>query len=299
MESGAILLASVLLLVSAVLPAEGHVAPPAPGGAAPPAAPAAGAVPAPSIELSERIGSRIPLDAAFRDESGRSVRLSELVTGPTIVLPVYYGCPNVCSFLQMGLARVLPALRLHPGTDYRVLSISIDDTDGPAAAARAKGTYLQAMNAPFPQEGWRFLTGDNASIRKVTDAAGYPFERQGNDFLHPVASFVVTRDGTIVRYLYGTDFLAKDLALAFLEAREGRTGRSIRKVVQYCFSFDPKGKTYVFNLLRVSATAILATAGAFLAFLLLGGKRRGKGRGTPGAGAPPASTPPGVTGAAP
>ena len=99
-----------------------------------------------------------------------------------------------------------------------------------------------------------------------------------------------------VRYLYGTEFLPKDLALSLLEAREGRTGRSIRKVVQYCFSFDPKGKTYVFNLLRVSATVILSTAGAFLAFLLLTGKRRGKGRGTAKTGAPPSPPSPGGTG---
>ena len=38
---------------------------------------------------------------------------------------------------------------------------------------------------------------------------------------------------------------------------------TIRKVVGYCFSFDPSGKNYVFNLLRVSATVVFMTAGGF------------------------------------
>jgi protein SCO1/2 len=66
-----------------------------------------------------------------------------------------------------------------------------------------------------------------------------------------------------------------------LEAREGRAGASIRKVMEFCFSFDPAGKTYVFNLMRVSATVIILCAGGLLAFLLLGGNKRKKS-GAPG-----------------
>jgi protein SCO1/2 len=195
---------------------------------------------------------------------------------PTIILPVYYSCTNVCNFLQSGLARVLPSIKPLPGREYRVISISFDETETPELAARYKKTYLTSMNVPFPEDGWRFLTGDNASIRRLTDAAGFRFQRKGRDFIHPVASFVVARDGTIVRYLYGTNFLPKDLSLALLEAREGTVGTAIRTVVGYCFSFDPAGKTYVFNLLRVSATVVFLSAAGLLAFLFLGGKKRGR-----------------------
>ena len=228
------------------------------------------------VGLDERLGAKVPLDLTFRDEMGKAVRLGDLVTGPTIILPVYYSCTNVCNYLQSGLARVLPALKGVPGTEYRVVSVSFDETETAAQASRAKRMYLTSMNAPFPEDGWRFLTGETGSIDRLTRAAGFRFQRQGRDFIHPVASFVVARDGTIVRYLYGTTFLSKDLTLALLEARDGRVGTTIRKVVGYCFSFDPAGKTYVFNLLRVTATVILTSAGAFLAFLLLTGKKRPK-----------------------
>jgi len=226
------------------------------------------------VGVNERLGARIPLDSIFRDEEGKMVRLDELITGPTIILPVYNRCPNVCPFVQRSVARALPALKRKPGEEYRVLSISFDETETPEMAAHYKRIYLNSMNAPFPADGWRFLTGDVQNIRRLTDAAGYRFKRQGKEFIHPVASFVVTGDGTIVRYLYGINYLPKDIALALLEAQSGTVGAGIRTVVSYCFSFDPADKTYVFNLLRVSATVVLLTAGGFLIYLFAGRRRR-------------------------
>ncbi len=232
------------------------------------------------VGLDERLGSRIPLDLAFRDETGKSVRLRDLVTGPTIIAPVYYGCPNVCSILQWGLAKALPEVRRRPGEEYRVLSVSFDESETPGIAARSRQTYYSALGDSFPAGAWTFLTGDPQSIRALLDAAGYRFRREGKDFLHPVAIFVVSRDGEIVRYLHGTRFLPMDLTLALVEADEGRIGPTIRRMAQFCFSYDPQSRRYVFNLLRVSATVILATAVSFLAFLILRGRRKPLERGT-------------------
>ena len=224
--------------------------------------------------VDEHIGAKLPLDLLFRDERGGAVRLGDLVKGPTIILPVYYGCTNVCYSLQWGLARVLPQLKSKPLEGYRVISVSFDERETPVQAARFKKIYLTAMQTPFPEEGWRFLTGDYATIHRLTDAAGFHFQRRGNDFVHPVTSLVVSGDGVITRYLYGTTFLAKDLTLALVEAREGKTSISVRRLMEYCFTFDPVRKTYVFNMLRVSAAVVLLCCGGFVAFLLLGGKGR-------------------------
>lgn len=226
------------------------------------------------VGLEEQLGGRIPLDLSFRDESGRVVRLGDLIQGPTIIAPVYYRCSNVCNFLQGGLARALPQIKFKAGRDYRILSISFDETETPEQARKSRDIHLDALGESFPPGSWQFLTGDPAAIHGFTGAAGYSFKRQGVDFLHPVAIFVVAKDGTIVRYLHGTRFLPMDLSLALLEAEEGRVGTTIRKLVTYCFSYDPEGKRYVFNLLRVSGTAIFLCAGAFMAFLIFGGKKK-------------------------
>lgn len=230
--------------------------------------------PSGEVGLDERLGAKIDSDAVFRDESGKQVRLGDLISGPTIILPVYYTCTNVCNYMQGGLARIVTSLKSKPGTDYRIISISFDPSETPEQAARTRKMYRTAINAPFPEDGWRFLTGDQNNIRRFTDSIGYRYKQQGRDFIHPVASLIVSGDGTVVRYLYGTSFLAKDLSLALLEARDGKVGTTVRKVVDFCFTFDPEGKTYVFNILRVSATVVIVCAGAFLLFLILTGKKR-------------------------
>ena len=227
-----------------------------------------------TVGVNEHLGSRIPLDITFRDEGGKPVRLAELISGPTLILPVYFSCTNVCYNLQWGLAQVLPKIKSKPGEEYRVISISFDEHDSPQLAAKFKRVYLRSMHAPFPDGGWRFLTGDVENIQRLTKAVGYSFQRRGRDFLHPVASLIVARDGTIVRYLYGATFLSKDLALALIEARDGTSGTTIRKMMEYCFTFDPGQKTYVFNLLRVSATVVILCTGGFLVFLILAGRKR-------------------------
>jgi len=225
------------------------------------------------VGLDEHLGARIPLDLSFSDETGRTVTLRDLITVPTIIAPVYYKCPNVCSFLQGGLARALPEVKLEPVKDFRVLSVSFDETETPETAHRSQAIYMDAMHQRFPAAAWSFLTGDSESIHRLLDAAGYHFQRQGEDFLHPVAMFVVTRDGEIVRYLHGTSVLPMDLTLALVEASEGRIGPTIRRVAQFCFSYDAENRRYVFNLFRVSATVILLTTGAFLAFLIFRGRK--------------------------
>ena len=225
------------------------------------------------VGLDEKLGEYIPLDLLFQDEHGNQVSLAELVTKPTIIAPVYYRCPNVCHFLQGDLARVLPMLKLKAGEDYQVVSFSFDEREQPELALRSRDTYYAAMKNRYPQQAWHFLTGDMETIHRLTESAGYHFQRVGTEFLHPVVFFVVSPQGQIVRYLHGTHILPKDLTLALYEAKAGTVGTTIRKMVQYCFSFDPEQKTYVFNILRVSATAILTTLAIFAAFLVFGGKR--------------------------
>jgi len=267
---GSVLLA--LPAAEAAVPQHRHNEP----GATSQERPVDAAAAAAKVGLDERLGSHLPLDLTFRDEAGQPVKLADLITRPTVIAPVYYRCPNVCHFLQGDLARVLPGLKLKAGEDYQVISFSFDETEQPELARRSRDTYYAAMKHQYPDQAWRFLTGDRQTILKLTEAAGYRFQKAGTDFLHPVAFFVVAKDGMIVRYLHGTHILPKDLTLALYEAKSGQVGTTIRKMVQYCFSFDPEQKTYVFNILRVSATAILATLAIFAAFLVFGGKKSKK-----------------------
>jgi protein SCO1/2 len=227
-----------------------------------------------AIGLDQKLGQLIPLDLTFLDENGHSVTSRELIHAPTILALVYLHCPNVCSLLLQNTADVLNRMPAEPGKDYNVLSVSFDETEKPDLALQRKEVYLQMITKPFPRDAWRFLTGDKENIHKLTEAVGFHFKRVRDDFEHPVALIVLAPDGRIVRYLYGAAPLPYDLKLALVEASQGRIGPAIAKVVQFCFSYDPKANKLVFNLLRVTGTVTLLFALTFVAFLLLKGKKQ-------------------------
>lgn len=228
----------------------------------------------PGVGIEEKLGQTIPLDIVFNDERGNRITLREVIHKPTILAPVYFGCPDVCSFLLYNLARALNQFTSEPGKEYQVLAVSFDETEKPPLALEKKRLYLKMIEKPFPEEAWRFLTGEVENIRKLTEAIGFRFKREGKMFQHPVSLVILSSDGKITRYMYGTDVLPFDLKMALLEASEGRIGPTVSKVLRFCFSYDPKGRKYVFNTLKVTGIVTLAFALSFILFLVFKGKRR-------------------------
>ncbi len=117
------------------------------------------------------------------------------------------------------------------------------------------------------------MTGDRENIRKLTHAVGFRFKRVGEDFEHPVTLIILSPDGKITRYMYGIDILPFDVKMALVEAKEGRVGPAISKVLRFCFSYDPKAKKLVFNTLRVTGVVTLVF-GASVLYLALKRKNR-------------------------
>ena len=226
------------------------------------------------IGIDEKLGQFIPLDLIFYDENGNPVSLKQLIHTPLILAPVFYRCPNVCSFLLFNLAGVINKLPSEPDKEYQVLTVSFDETEKPDLAFEKKKMYLKMIEKPFPEDAWRFLTGDKENIHKLTDAIGFHFKKQGDDFLHPVTLVILSPDGKITRYMYGTEFLPFDLKMALLEASEGRVGPTLSKVLRFCFSYDPQGRKYVFNTLKVTGIVTLLFALSLILFLVFKGKKK-------------------------
>jgi len=226
------------------------------------------------IAVDEKLGQVIPADIEFRDEDGRPVALKTLLDRPLIVAPVYFHCAHVCPLLLNGLADALGKMDLlKPGRDFRVVAFSFDGSETPDLAREKKPNYLAAVGRPFPPEAWRFLTGDGINIKKLTDAVGFRFQRDGEDFSHPVVLIVLAPGGKVVRYLYGTTFLPFDMTMAVTEAAAGRTGTTTSRILSYCFSYDPLQHSYVFNILKVVGTVMVLTVVSFFIYLMATGSK--------------------------
>lgn len=227
-----------------------------------------------AIGIVERLGQNISLDLIFFDEDGKTVPLRPLIHTPTFLVPVYYSCPDICNYLLYHLAQTLQPLSAEPGKEFKILAISFDETEKAGLANEKKEFYLKMIDRPFPKEAWRFLTGDKENIKRLMDSIGFHFKREGKTFQHPVALIVLSPDGKITRYIYGMDFLPFDLKMAILEASQGRIGPTINKVLRFCFSYDPKGRRYVFNTLKVTGVVTLVCAFAFIFFLVFRSRKR-------------------------
>ncbi|MBG0776631.1 MAG: SCO family protein [Desulfovibrionaceae bacterium] len=227
----------------------------------------------PRLDVEEKLGQDIA-DGVFTDSEGRTVHLRDLLDAPVILLPVYYTCPSVCNLVQHSFSKILPQVRLVPGKEIKVVCLSFDETDTPELAARTKANYVKALNGGFPAEDWIYLTGSKEEIARVMDSIGFGYARVENGFVHPAVIVALAPGGKIVRYLYGTDFLPFDITMAATEAAQGKVGLSVKRVLSFCFNYDPQGRRYVFDFMRVAGFGILGFLVVFLAFLLLTGRKK-------------------------
>ncbi len=231
-----------------------------------PAYGAQGAVPM-ETGIDEKLGQYIPPDLTFIDEKGSEITSKDLFTRPVILSLIYYNCRHICPELLTGLTEALDAMDLEEGKDFSLVTLSFDETDTPALAMKTKVNYARLLKKEPRTDTWKFLTGDTENIVRLTRAAGFGFKREKDGFTHPSSLIILSPEGKITRYLYGTTFLPRDLAMAVYEASEGRPGKSVGKLLLYCFSYDPEGRTYVFNILKVTGTVTILFAIMFIVYL--------------------------------
>lgn len=245
--------------------------------------PLAGIVPAGSgqmkanaeVGIDERLGARVALDVPLRDENGGEVTLGQFVDRPVILIFNYFSCPGICPTMLNNMVEVVNRLEAEPGKDYAIVAVSFDPADTPALAREKKSNYLNRMRRPFPPGAWRFLTGTGDDTRKLADSTGYRYLRQGEMFAHPGAIILLTPEGVISRYIYGTSYVPADVEMAIKEAAGGQVRPTISRVLAFCYTYDPEGRTYVLSVTRLAGGLILLFVALF-AVLVLWRSRRGR-----------------------
>ena len=242
------------------------------------AGPAAAQLNEEAVEFDEHLGEYVPGDITLRDENGQPVLLSEFVDRPTIVSMVYFECPGICTPLLNEVADILGKSNLDPDKQpFQLMSVSFEPKDTPAMARSKQENYLKLVGRELPENTWRFFTADQENIDKLTTALGFAYKRAGKEYTHPGGLVILSPDRKIVRYLYGLQFLPFDFQMGVYEASQGAVRPTTARLLNFCFSYDPIGRTYVFNLARVVGTVMLTSIVFFIGFLVFTTRgRRGK-----------------------
>jgi protein SCO1/2 len=225
-----------------------------------------------AVTFAQRLNERLPLDAQFKDEAGRTVALGDYFGRRPVVLAfVYYQCPMLCSQVMNGISSALKVVPFTPGEEFDVVLVSFDPRDTPEAANAKKRAHLAHWSTQSTEAGWHFLTGDAETIARVTSAAGftYTWDEKTGQFAHVSGLLTVTPDGRLSRYFYGVEYSPKELRMALVESSEGRVGSPVEELLLYCFQYDPTTGRYglvVMNLVRLGG---LLTMGGILIFVFV------------------------------
>lgn len=237
------------------------------------------------VGIVEDLGARVPQDAPFVDESGRTVRLADVLgrERPVMLTFAYHSCPMLCSLVLDGIGEAVAAEEgLRPGRDYEVVVVSMDPRDTPARAAAAKERYVGVVGDPAVAAGLHFWTvtpETEASVEALAASVGfgYAWDPRTEEYAHHAALMMLSPAGVLTRYLYGIEYAPRDVRLALVEAGEGTIGTPFDRFLMTCYEFDDESRSYslaVMGLLKWGGgLTLLVVGGLLLTFWRREGRR--------------------------
>jgi len=229
----------------------------------------------PEVEIGivEKLGDTIPLDLKFFNEKNDTVTLGSMINKPTILSFVYFDCPGLCSPLLDGIADVISKMDMTIGKDFNIITISFNTKDTPEKARIKKLNFVQKIQEK-DRASWYYLTGELGNIQKITEAVGFRYKPTGLDFAHPSTIIMISPQGKITRYLYGITFLPFDVKMAVVESQKGLVRPTSTKLLDYCFAYDTKSRSYTLQFTRLIGAFILVVGLFFVAGLLITSRRK-------------------------
>ena len=223
--------------------------------------------------FQQRPGSQVSLDAPFRDEASRPVRLGSIIGAqPTILALGYFHCPNLCGVVRDDLMDALTRSGLQP-SDYTLVLLSIDPSETGTDASRAKQQDVARANLSVAPASWHYLTGNADSVQQVEREVGFRsrFDAHLKQFLHPAGIVFLTPQGTVSSYILGVGYQPGDVRLAVMRAHTGSIAQAAAPILLLCFHFDATTGRYtlsILKLLEIACILTIATVGGMIALAL-------------------------------
>lgn len=236
------------------------------------------------VGIDQKLNDSIPLNLTFRDEHGKPVELAQYFgSKPVILSLVYYSCPMLCTQVLNGLTRSMKQIPMSIGEEFNVVTVSIDPTERPVLADAKQTLYAGMYGRPGAANGWHFLTGEDAQIKRLAQSVGfrYAYDPDSHQYAHASGIMVLTPEGKLSRYFYGIQYPERDLRLGLVEASEGKIGSPVDQVLLFCYHYDPHTGKYgllISRVIQLSAAVTVLLGGIALGFLFYGehGRLHGK-----------------------
>jgi protein SCO1 len=217
------------------------------------------------IGVESRLGESLDGALSFHDSANNYIELGALFDGrrPVILSFNYSNCPKLCSVQLQNLTQALRQVDFAVGKDFQIVSVSIDPNEQSSRSAETKAKFTTMYNRAGTENGWHFLTGEDAMIRALAAQAGvkYKYLPDQKQFSHPPVLILVSPEGKLVRYLYGLDVKAETLQLALVEAAAGRIGSPVYFLtyITGCYEYNDMSGKYTMQAMTLMRLGGLVT----------------------------------------
>lgn len=223
------------------------------------------------VGVEEKTGVDLPLELTFTDDKGNYHHLGDFFDGdrPVMLSLNYSDCPMLCSVQWQNMTNTLKDISFQPGRDFEIVSISIDPNETVARARATKDRYLTMYNLPETKDGWHFMVGTDANIRRLADTIGFEYKRLPNGhYSHPPLYVLCSPGGRVVRYVHGLKVEPDLLNKALIESAEGKIGSPINQFVFACFQYNTVSGKYTPNAIFLMKLGGAATVVVLVATML-------------------------------
>jgi len=227
-----------------------------------------------NVGVTEHLGVSLPMGARFINDRGEELPLSSYFGhGRPVVLQLgYFQCPMLCTLVSKGILDSVKQVNLKAGTDFDMLFISIDPSETPSLAALKRQSTVDYYGKPDEASGFHFLVGRPDDIKVVTSTVGFRYEEMADtqQFAHAAVLLIVTPDGKVSRYLYGTSYPAQTVRLSLVEASAGKIGTAMDQLILICLHYDSATGKYAWaaiGLLRIAGLLTLLGLGGTMLWL--------------------------------
>ncbi len=188
----------------------------------------------PSVEVIPAQGSYgKPGDAApvtiLVDQDGKAFSLADFRGKAVAVTFIFTRCPlpDFCPRMNLNFSEVERRLASDPKlyADTELLSVSFDpEHDTPAVLKAFREPFLKGAPGVTPGH-WRFATGTLGNIKEFAGFFGLTYLKTGDQFVHSLATAVISPDGKLLSLRRGNDWEPKDLVEDLKRAAAGERPR--------------------------------------------------------------------------
>lgn len=224
--------------------------------------------------------------ALLTDQDGVTASLSTILSPhrPTILTFVYYRCPGACTLLLNGLSAAITETEYVLGSDYDVVTISVDPLESSDLATGKRNTYVEPLATQgINTDHWRFYTASKSVIKTLTGQTGFEYYYDADilQYIHPSVLIFTTSKRAVARYLYGSYFQPDNFDHALVESGEGTVGSLRRQIFTafHDFGRPEVGRRYALNKAKI-ATFLLGLLVSGLGLVWIGFRIRALSKAT-------------------